>query len=89
MGCPPTFNFFSEMLILLSVIPFFRIIFFSLFFILFIGGLFCVFFFVVFNHGGDLNDSVKFGLDTLAEYLIIGLHCYYLLMFIFFLSEFS
>jgi NADH-ubiquinone oxidoreductase chain 4 len=89
IGCPPTFNFFSEVFMLIRIVPFFRRLLLIFFFILFLGGLFCVFFFVVFNHGWDLKDTVKFGLDTLGEFLVISLHCYYLLIFIFFISEFS
>jgi len=84
IGCPPTFNFFSEIFMLVRIVPFFIRLLLIFFFILFLGGLFCVFFFIVFNHGGDLKDIVKFGSETLIEFLIIGLHCYYLLMFVFF-----
>lgn len=60
IGCPPSFNFFSEIFIILRLLNYRKLLFFVFFLTLIFGGFYCVFIYLYFNHGGVLIRSYSF-----------------------------
>lgn len=73
MGVPPSFSFFSEVLILISVLNlrFFRSVICIPF--LFFAGIYCIYLFVVSNHGKNFVSNYSFFLVS-REYLLLFGH---------------
>lgn len=80
MRCPPTFNFFSEIYILLGNLSCRKSLMLLFSILLFLTGIYCVFFFVFFNHGLVKTRDISFRLKV-REFLILLSHSFPLLAF--------
>jgi NADH-ubiquinone oxidoreductase chain 4 len=83
--CPPTFNFISEILIILGVLNMrkrFMVIF---IFYLFFTGVYCIFFYIFFNHGGQIK-NIKSILLFSNDFLILFGHRFPLIIFLLFVK---
>jgi NADH:ubiquinone oxidoreductase subunit 4 (subunit M) len=87
IGVPPRFSFFSEVLILVSVLSFgFSRAFFCMVF-LFFAGVYCIYLFVVSNHGKSFVSNFSFFLVS-REYLLIFGHFFPMLFLSFYILFF-
>lgn len=87
MGVPPSFSFLSEISIISGsfYLNFYFFLFF--FFILLLSGFYCVFIYVICNHGFSFFDNVSYYLNS-REYLIIYSHIFPLFFIVLFLESF-
>lgn len=73
IGCPPSFNFLSELILSLMIL---RYSFFSMVFVgilLLIGGIYRVYLFILITHGNFLNVGIARTLNR-REYLVFFVH---------------
>lgn len=89
IGCPPSFNFFSEIFIIIRIIRVgIRYVFiFCLF--LFLRGVYCVFLYYLYNHGILKINTIKYFNLSVLEQLILLSHCFPLLFYFIILGNFS
>lgn len=93
MGCPPTFNFFSELFTIFSCILYRNFIFFIFFFIILLVGFYCISLLVSVFHGrassifigGDFLKVV----DLLSSLLLLAFIFFFILFSYIFLCQFS
>nr|YP_011036766.1 NADH dehydrogenase subunit 4 [Conlopa bredoni]WRK21435.1 NADH dehydrogenase subunit 4 [Conlopa bredoni] len=85
MGCPPSLNFFSELMIFLSSIMYFNSSFFYLLFISFFSSCFCFYMFSYSQHG-FFSSFYSFFLVYSSEYLVLLFHLFPLFLLILGLS---
>jgi len=88
MSCPPTFNFTSEIIIILGSLSFdwsIKIIFFI---ILFIRGVYSIYFYVFFNHGFSLTRLSYFFGIRVRENIIFIIHSIPLIFYFFYVAIF-
>lgn len=85
IGCPPTFNFFSEIFIILRCVflDYSFIVVFIL--VLFFSGVYCIYLYVFFNHGDKLANLINFSKNSLIDYSVALNHRIPLFLFIFFM----
>nr|QFI35940.1 NADH dehydrogenase subunit 4 [Mileewa albovittata] len=87
MSCPPSINFLSEIMIMSSMIMFWGISYFYIFYISFVGACFSFFLFSYSQHGMYVN-NYSYCLSTVREFLLMLVHLVPLLMIIIFLLSF-
>lgn len=88
MGCPPTFNFLSELLIILRSLCYGEGFYVLFFILLLISGFYCVLLYTYFNHGNSLY-KFNINLETkLNDCLVLFSHSLLLIGFIFVLKYF-
>nr|YP_009651005.1 NADH dehydrogenase subunit 4 [Macropsis notata]AOW43947.1 NADH dehydrogenase subunit 4 [Macropsis notata] len=87
MGCPPSLNFISEIMILNSMIMYFS---FSCFYFLFISFFCSCFSFFLFSYvfHGLYHSLYSFGFITVREYLLVLIHLIPLVFILFFINFF-
>ncbi len=83
IGCPPSFNFISELLIIFSILRYHISAIGILRIILFIRGIYRVFLFVRFNHGFSVDNIFAYNLRIRENFLFL-IHFIPLLMSVFF-----
>jgi len=84
ISCPPTFNFFSELIVILGSFFIGRLFIGVFSLMLFFTGVYCVFLYVFFNHGEGVTPQHKYFTGTCVDYLISISHSTPLLLFFFF-----
>nr|YP_010531289.1 NADH dehydrogenase subunit 4 [Mileewa lamellata]UXX17548.1 NADH dehydrogenase subunit 4 [Mileewa lamellata] len=87
MGCPPSLNFLSEIMIMWSMIGFWSFSYFYIFFISFIGACFSFFLFSYSQHGIYFN-NYSYNLGTVREFFLMYIHLMPLFFILFFLLSF-
>lgn len=87
MGCPPLFNFFSELFILLGSMAWGGLVMYFFIILLLGAGFYCVLMYTFFNHGG--GERLGEWVDCLNLRDLVGLcfHGYFILMFILFIGN--
>lgn len=89
MGCPPSFNFFSEVLVLFSCLVYGQFFFFLFFFVILFVGFYCVTILISPGHGEPLSrGSPLFTTFKVSDYCGSLFFSLGLFFFIFFLSIF-
>nr|QZR91900.1 NADH dehydrogenase subunit 4 [Mileewa rufivena] len=84
MSCPPSINFISEIMIMCSMISFWGLSYFYVFYICFMGACFSFFLFSYSQHGFySMNYSYSMG--TVREFLLMFIHLFPLFMMILFI----
>jgi len=86
MGCPPTFNFISEIFMMWGLIYVSYVFIFVICILGFFVGVYCVYIYEFFNHGMMLMNSDFFVLRHL-ENSVIFVHSFPILFRVFFVSE--
>lgn len=85
IGCPPTFNFFSELFIVINSLNFYALLYVCFIFLIIVGGFYCVLMYVYFNHGNVLLGHEKISFLYLIDYLSLVIHGGLLLLFLFYM----
>lgn len=88
IGFPPTFNFFSEVIIMVGVFSYrnFLIIFFM--FLLIIRGFYNILIYFFFNHGSGKNYLINFNLFSIKNILSLYVFFVFLILFVLFINFF-
>nr|YP_010531276.1 NADH dehydrogenase subunit 4 [Mileewa mira]UXX17535.1 NADH dehydrogenase subunit 4 [Mileewa mira] len=87
MGCPPSLNFLSEIMIMWSMIVFWSFSYIFIFLISFMGACFSFFLFSYSQHGLYLN-NYSYNLGTVREFFLLYIHLIPLFTILFFLLSF-
>nr|WRQ18246.1 NADH dehydrogenase subunit 4 [Multinervis sp.] len=85
MGCPPSLNFVSEILILISILNYWYFSFYYFILISFVTACFCVYLFSFSQHG-VFSNFYSFTFSSFHDYLMIYMHVFPILILLFFLS---
>lgn len=87
MGFPPSFNFFSELFIVIGVFSYGYVVSFFFFLIMLLRGFYRVMLYLYFNHG-EKKFFLFCSLDSLKDLIVCFLSLFYLFSFIFYISLF-
>nr|UGK73355.1 NADH dehydrogenase subunit 4 [Mesargus serrata] len=82
MGCPPSLNFFSELMIFISSVSYFDVSILYLLLISFFSACFCFYMFSYTQHG-SYSSLYSFSMVYCSEYLVLFVHLIPMLMLIF------
>nr|YP_010963609.1 NADH dehydrogenase subunit 4 [Nondenticentrus paramelanicus]WKZ08092.1 NADH dehydrogenase subunit 4 [Nondenticentrus paramelanicus] len=82
MGCPPSINFMSELMIIISSISYFDFSFYYLFFSSFFCACFCFYLYSYSQHG-NFSDSFSYTNIFVSEFLLLFNHLYPLIVLLF------
>lgn len=85
MGCPPTFNFFSELLLILGVFCYRNFFIFFFTFLLLLRGFYRIILYIFFNHGGRKFWVISYLAFYLKNLLIIFMFFFFLFFFFLFI----
>lgn len=86
MGFPPTFNFFSEIIIMVGVFYYRNFIIFLFFFLLLVRGFYNIFIYLFLNHGGEKYMLFNLKVFRVKNLMAFYIFFVYLLMFVFFIN---
>lgn len=83
IGFPPTFNFFSELFIIIRVFSYSYFMGFFIFFIMLLAGFYSVILYLFFNHG-EKKFFLSVSILTMKDIMVVFLCLFYLFLFIFY-----
>lgn len=89
MGCPPSFNFFSELIVILSCLIFSRLLYLLFFLLLLFVGFYCIIIIVSVAHGGNVSSLLSLNAIKLSDYCASIIFSFILIVFIFIFFLFS